>query len=153
MTVDKTLAIRTVDGWIRDIRSTSQAVAKMPEKLVPIIQAQCDSAVASGQSLDGQTWAPLVRDGGKALQKVRVAVRASGKIIWLTITGGAVYAQFGTRKEVARQILPNKGLPQKLGNAIRLGIIEFGPEWMQRKGGHRGKSTTPWGKATMKGAT
>jgi hypothetical protein len=153
MAVNNALSLKTIDEWIKDIQATSGAVAKMPEQLVPVVQAQCDLTVAAGQSLDGRVWAPLVRGGGKALQTVKVAVYASGRIIWLTLTGGAAIAQFGTHKEVARPILPSKGLPDKLGNAIRTGLIEFGLPFMQRKGGHKGKSSTPWGKATMKGGS
>lgn len=108
-----------------------------PSALVPVVQAECDAAVAEGRSLDGYKWTLTVKDGKQALQTVKVAVSASGNIIWMRIKGGAVFAQFGTHREVKRPILPISGMPMKLGNAIRLGIIEMAPEFLTRSGSHK----------------
>jgi hypothetical protein len=138
--------IRTVDGWIRDLQSVSGAVAKMPEQLVPVIRREAEGAIDSGVSLDGEVWDEKV-GGGKALEggKKSLSVYASGRTIWIKIVGGLVYSQFGTHRQKRRSILPRKGLPFKLGNAIRKGIVQAAPEFLTRAGGHRGSKGTKWG--------
>lgn len=138
--------LRTVDGWIRDLQSLPGAVAKMPAELVPVVRKACDAAIDAGVSLDGEAWAEKV-GGGKALVtgKDSLSVYASGHTIWMKIVGGLVYSQFGTHRQKRRSILPRKGLPYKLGDAIRKGIVHAAPEFLTRAGGHRGKATTKWG--------
>jgi hypothetical protein len=133
---------QTIDGWIRDIQATAGAVAKMPAQLAPLVKVECDKAIASATSLDGEAWAPTVKDGGQALvgtQKL-LDTYASGRIIWIRIKGALVFSQYGTHRQKRRSILPRAGMPKLLGNAIRTGIVDMGLPFMTRKGSHR-KST------------
>lgn len=142
----------TLQGWIRDLKAMPDMVKQAPAALVPVVQAECDQAIAEGRSLDGYQWSLTIKDGKRALQTVKVAVSASGNIIWMKIKGGAVFAQFGTHREKRRPIFPTSGMPVKLGNAIRLGLIDMAPDFLKRGGSHhkltKGVKWTP----TMGGA-
>lgn len=136
--MDNSQCLRTIDSWIGDIKRTHEAVAKMPQQLVPLVKGECDSAIAAGVSLDGEQWAPTVKDGKQPLQGTQkyLDVYSSGSILWIRIREALVFSQFGTHRQKARKILPAKGLPKKLGNAIRFGIVKMGLPFMERKCRH-----------------
>jgi hypothetical protein len=139
--------MRTIDGWIADIRKTPEAVKKMPDQLMKLVKAECDRSIAAGQSLDGEMWAPTVKEGKQALQGTQklLDVYVSGRILWIRIQGALVFSQWGTGRQVRRSILPTRGMPKRLGNAIRVGIIDMGLPFMSRKGRHdRGAKGSKW---------
>jgi hypothetical protein len=138
MVVDNAKGFATVDEWIKGLRSLPNMVKQSPAVLVPIVKAECDATIAAGKSLDGEQWSANVR-GEQALRQDQkdLTVEASGNVLWIRIRKGLVFSQFGTHRQKARRILPAGGLPTKLGNAIRLGVIDMLPEFMTRKGGHK----------------
>ena len=144
---DNLQCLRTIDGWIEDLKKTPEAIKKMPQALVPIVKRECDSAIAAGHGLDGQKWVPRKKDGKQALSTAQhdLSVDASGNIIWIRLRGGPVFSQFGTHRQVQRAILPTHGMPKLLGNAIRTGIVDMGLPFMTRKGRHdRGAKGVKW---------
>ena len=142
MASDNAQAFKSIDAMIEAIRATPAAVRAAPKALVPVVQKVVRSAASAGQGLDGEQWAPRVKDGQRALQTImqHVTVTAEGAMVWIRLRGGSVFAQFGTHREVKRPLLPSEGLPDKLGNAIRVGLVDMGLPFMNRKGGHN-KST------------
>jgi hypothetical protein len=131
-------AFATIDAMIDALRATPAAVRRAPKELVPVVQKFVQGAATAGHGLDGAAWAPRVKDGQRALQNIMkyVKVTAEGAIVWVRLRGGPVFAQFGTHREVKRPLLPTSGLPDKLGNAIRAGLVDMGLPFMARKGGH-----------------
>lgn len=145
--MDNSACFRSIDEWIADIRKTPEAVAKMPAQLTPIVKRECDATIDAGKSLDGEEWAPTVKEGKQALEGTQklLSVFPSGRIIWIKLVGALVFSQFGTHRQERRRILPGGGLPTKLGNAIRVGIVDMGLPFMSRKGRHdRGAAGTKW---------
>lgn len=130
-------ALQTLDEWIQSLRTVPQAIPEMAKALVPVIEGECASAVKEQRALDGYKWRPT-KDGHAALQGAMGAltVRAIGTRIVLTLTGHEVFHQFGTHRTPQRPILPIGGMPDKLGNAIRKGIVDMGVAWMTRSGRH-----------------
>jgi hypothetical protein len=136
---DSNQALLTIDGWIRDLQKTSAAVAKMPQQLVPIVHREVNQSIASATSLDGDKWDPTVKDEKQALVGTEkyVDVYASGSVIWIRLRGPLALSQFGNHRQKARRVLPRGGIPAKLGNAIRFGIVDAGVPFLTRKGSHR----------------
>ncbi len=131
-------ALRTLDRFIADLRSTKGIGKALAPQLAPIVKAEVDAAIAAGHGLDGTPW-PARKDGGKPLVNAAkaVSVRAIGSAIVITLTGPEVFHQFGAGSLPVRAILPVKGLPFKLGNAIRKGIVSMGLPFMQHTKGAR----------------
>lgn len=137
---DNAQAYATLSEWINQLKSTKDWVESLPEKLAPIVQEECVKAIQAGESLDGDKWAPRKEDGAQALQGTEkdVTVEPNGpNQLLITIRGGLVYSQFGTKHQKRRSILPIKGMPYKLGEAIAQGVIDLGPDWMNRSGRHK----------------
>jgi hypothetical protein len=138
MSVDNSKGFATVDAWIKGLRSMPGMVKAAPAALVPIVKAECDATIAAGRSLDGEQWPANVR-GEQALRQDQkdLTVEASGNVLWIRIRKGLMFGHFGNHRQKARHVLPASGIPSRLGNAIRLGVIEMSPEFLTRKGGHR----------------
>lgn len=119
--------------------------AAAPE-IATVLESAIHESIAGGKSLDGQAWAPT-KDGRQPLQNAASAVTVSvmGRTILIQLTGYHVFHQFGTSRLPRRPIIPMGGLPDRLGNAIRKGLITMGTEWMTRKGSHKafGKGAKP----------
>jgi hypothetical protein len=133
-------AFATVDGWIKSLQAVPGFVQGLPAQIAPIAKREGDKAIAEHRSLDGEAWAPRKEDGAPALEGTQKDFSAapSGNILWLRIKKGLTFSQFGTKHQQRRRLLPKIGLPDKLGNAIRNGVIEMAPEFLTRKGGHKG---------------
>lgn len=130
-----------LDDWIRNLNTFDQAIPEMAQELVPVVDDAVGEAIQAQQSLDGVPWQPT-KSGKRALENAHdnITVTAVGTVILIRMQGPEVFHQFGFRATPARPILPTAGMPKKLGNAIRVGIIDMGVEWMERSGGHRGRS-------------
>lgn len=128
----------SLDEWIRDLRATRGIGARMASELAPIVKRETDAGIAAGHGLDGVPWRPT-KAGTPPLKHAAkaVSVKGIGNTILLTLTGHEVFHQFGAGRLPIRAILPLKGLPFRLGDAIRKGIVDAGPPFMDRKGGHR----------------
>lgn len=129
--------LETLDEWIGRLRSMPEMVNASAQQLVPVVRADIDRAIAEGRSVDGRKWLPK-KDGGRALVNAAkaVMVEARKNVILITLTGPEVFHQFGTKRIPARPIIPSGNLPDRIGNAIRKGLVDMGIEWMTRKGRH-----------------
>ncbi len=144
--IDNTKAHQSMNEWIRGLRAMPAMVKAAPAELVPTVKQECDASISAGQSLDGVRWAPRKEDGTQALQGAQkdLTVTASSNVIWVKIKNGLVWSQWGTKHQRKREILPTKGLPRKLGLAIKKGVIEMAPEFLNRKGSHRATKGIKW---------
>jgi hypothetical protein len=135
------VAFQRLDDWIRNLREFDRAVPEMAQALVPVVESATAEAIKAQTSLDGVPWEPT-KDGAPALVNAMraITVRAINTVILIQMHGPEVFHQFGFRKTPARPILPTAGMPKRLGNAIRKGIVDMGVDWMTRSGGHRGRS-------------
>lgn len=131
-------AQQTIQDWVQRLRSFgSGAVAALADELVGPIESALGEAAEAGRSVTGEAWRPT-KSGAPALQNIMSAinVRAIGKSIVVTLTGHHVYHQFGTGWVPRRPLLPTGGMPDRIGNLIRLGYLEMADEWLSRKGRH-----------------
>ena len=126
-----------LDDWIRNLETFGDSIPEMTKSLVPVVESEAAEAVQGQRSMDGVGWAPT-KSGKRALAGAMkaITVKAVGTVILITMRGHEVFHQFGFRGTPARPILPTAGMPKKLGNAIRTGIIDMGLEWMTRRGRH-----------------
>ena len=133
-------AFATVDGWIKALNTVPGFVKGIPARIAPIAKAEGDKAIAESRSIDGEAWAPRKEDGSPALKGTQKDFEAvpSGNILWLRIKKGLTFSQFGTKHQQRRRLLPKIGLPDNLGQAIRRGVVDMAPEFLTRRGGHKG---------------
>jgi hypothetical protein len=127
----------TLDDWIKRLETLPDGVKAIAQELAPEVKAVIDEQIAQGVGPDGQAWKPK-KDGGRALVNAAKAVTAKAidNVILITLSGKEVFHQWGTRRVPQRAILPTGGLPAKLGNAIRLGIVDGLDAWLSRAGRH-----------------
>ncbi|WP_438041441.1 hypothetical protein [Sorangium sp. So ce128] len=121
--------------------SAAQEFARLPELAAPLaaqkVGEELHRTASAGQAPDGTPWAVRKVDGGRALKNAAkaIAVKAIGTVILITLTGPEVFHHFGAGGKPVRRVIPLGRLPEKLGNAIRLGFV---PPWRQLvKGGSK----------------
>lgn len=131
----------SLDEMVKRLRGVGGALPQIAQSLVPVLESEAADAVASQQSMSGEKW-PATKDGAPALQGAMGAlkVEARGTVILLTLSGHHVWHQYGTARTPKRPIIPSAGLNQKVGNAIRFGIVNPGVEYLTRGGGHGKRS-------------
>lgn len=134
---DNGAAAQTLAGWINMLRSANGIVKDAAQALAPVVKAEIEQAIAEGRSVDGQKW-PLTKAGHVALRNAakNITVRAIDNVILVTLSGHHVFHHFGAGRNPRRAILPTRGMPAKLGDAIRKGLVDMGHEWMTRAGRH-----------------
>lgn len=127
----------TIEQWIERLRSLPDMVDAAAPQVADAVESAIKTAVASGKSLDGTPWAPT-KTGSQPLKNAATAIQVmvQGRVILITLTGHHVFHHFGTGWLPRRPIIPVGGLPDKLGNAIRKGLVDMGVEWMTRGGRH-----------------
>lgn len=132
--------LATIDSWIAALRSMPEMVNAAAPEVATAVESALKASTSAGTSLDGQPWA-LTKKGARALKNAANAftVRVSGNTILIQLTGHHVFHHFGTGWLPQRPIIPVGGLPDRLGNAIRKGLVDMGVEWMTRGGKHTGK--------------
>lgn len=126
-----------LDDMIERLRGLPAELEAAAPGLAQDFKAEADRAIAEGRSVDGVKWAPK-KDGGRALVNAAKAVRAyaTGALIFLEVRGVEAIHNFGTKRVPARPILPSgPGVPLKLGQAIRKGLVQA---FEKRMGGRRG---------------
>ena len=133
-----------IDDMIARIRSMpGMATAALPE-IGGVILAQIQATASAGQSSEGTPWAPKKRGGGRAMVNAAAALSMAvlGNVILVKLTGPEVFHHYGAggKGHVARPILPRGGLPDRLGDAIRKGMVSFCEAWMGRGGSHKNGS-------------
>lgn len=141
--------MQTFVGWMKSMQALAQdGPGLLADRVRDITEQSIKANMEAGVSPDGDAWAPTVEDSRKAYPNPGrfLEVDAFGNTIVITIRGPMAIANWGTRKMVARKTLPTRGLPKKLGNAIRLGYAEMSKEFMTRHGRHdRGSKGSPMG--------
>jgi len=132
-------ALAKLDEWIDNLRTIHELENVAPPVLAGIILAEVSATAAAGTTPEGQSWAPRKADGGRALANAAAALSTttSGNTVFLHLDGIEVIHHFGTSKLPSRQILPMGGVPVKLGNAIREGLVQMTEEWLTRAKAHR----------------
>lgn len=142
-------AIAKLDEWVNRLRTTGQAVEAAAVEVAGLLQTEAEAAVREQRSMDGTKWPPT-KEGTPALRNAaaNIETKARGSVVQMILTGHHVYHHFGAGRSPRRPILPMGGTPAKLGNAIRLGIVHMGEEWMNRNRGHRGRGTFRGAKPT-----
>jgi hypothetical protein len=140
-------ATMTIRGFAMRCRSLAGAGPEMARRTAEIMREETVASIAKQQSVDGVKWAPR-KDGGIPLANSPDALSAhsEGNVAVLTLTGVEVFHHYGAGRNPRRAILPSKGV-DKLGIAIRRGIVTLCDEFMTRDGRHDkgggGKSWTP----------
>jgi hypothetical protein len=145
---------QTLIGWIMGLKAlAAEGPGAIVERTRDIVEQEMRSNLDRGISPDGEPFAPLVVGGGRAFANCQkyLSVEAIKNSVVIVIRGPLVFANWGTGKMKARKVLPSRGLPKKLGNAIRLGAVEMSREFMSRQGRHdpKGKKTN-WGNASAR---
>ena len=127
----------TLEEWINKLETLPDGIKAIAQELAPKVKEALDEQIAAGTDAEGKAWAPR-KDGGRALVNAAkaITVKAIDNVILITLTGPEVFHQWGTRRVPRRSILPIGSLPAKLGNAIRLGIVDGLGAWMSRSGRH-----------------
>lgn len=126
----------TIDQWIANIRSLPEMLNAAAPQIGEALLAEFQRTAAAGTTPEGEPWAPT-KKGNRPLANAASSMQlvVSGNVIIIKITDHHVFHQFGAGSP-ARHILPSGGLPDRLGNAIRKGIVDMGVEWMTRGGRH-----------------
>jgi hypothetical protein len=139
----------TLASWIKGFHALADEGPEMVvQQTAGLIEADMRENIDLGITPDKQAWDPLVETGGKAYENGNkyMSVATVKSSVILIIRGPLVFANWGTKWMKARRVFPERGLPKKLGNAIRLGFIEMSQSFMTRGGRHdaKGKKTN-WG--------
>lgn len=112
-----------------------RAFEGLPRDAAPIAARQVEATVkataAAGTSPDGEAWAPRKKGGGRPMTGAAGAVSAAavGTVVLIKLVGAYVFHHFGVRGAEARPVIPRGSMPDKLGNAVRLGFVEV---WKQK---------------------
>jgi hypothetical protein len=139
MSQDNSAALQTIDQWVAQLRGLQPHLdSEGPKAIAEVVQQHLEAAAAAGEMLGGTKWPARVKDGQRALPNAAkyLSVRVHGTTVIAELTGPMAISQFGTGRQVARPLWPMGGLPFKLGDAIRLGIVRMSEEFMNRRGGH-----------------
>lgn len=125
-----------IDRWIENIRSLPEMVNAAAPAVGEMLLAEFQRTANAGTTPEGEPWPPT-KKGNKPLAGAAAALQlvVSGNVIIIKITDHHVFHQFAAGVP-ARRMLPSGGLPDRLGNAIRLGMVDMGVEWMTRGGSH-----------------
>lgn len=121
-------------GSLEDIITNLRDSATMFRESVPLaakaVEYEARSALAQGYSINGVAWTQTI-DGRVPMRGASRALRVTGigNIIVLAIGEPYIYHHFGAGKKPIRLVVPTGDLPDKIGNAIRLGYFEIIPAW------------------------
>lgn len=117
---------RSIDEMVAKIRAMPNLVADAGPGIASEVKAVLDTTARAQQAPTGQPWAP--RKQGSAPVLVRapqaISVRALDRSIVITLSGHHVFHHYGAKGIPRRPQIPIAGLPYKLGDAIRLGLVE-----------------------------
>jgi hypothetical protein len=100
----------------------SDLVNEIAKEAAPLVDEATKSTAKAGQSPTGTPWVPRKKDGVRALAGVesKITTAAYGPIVRQTLTGGAVYAQFGAHS-AQREVIPSGGaeIPVHVNDALQ----------------------------------
>lgn len=131
--------------WKADLLTLPTGLGRLPTTLAPVVRGQVQAAIAGGRAIDGSSHAPVLEPGrARSVPELQdgVTVFSRARSVVIRMVGGMVYREYGTGQQRARPVLGwDRGIPPKLGNAIRLGIVSMGTAWMTRHGSHVGPTS------------
>ena len=132
--------LEALDDWVERLLSLPEMVGAAAPVIGDALLGMIQATAAAGTSPDGQAWAPRKKDGGRAMAGAASAlsVVVVDNVILIKLTGPEVFHHFGAGRKPARHVIPTGGMPDRLGNAIRKGLVDMGVEWMTRGGSHKG---------------
>lgn len=89
------------------------------------VEGAVRGTAAAGTSPEGEPWA-ATKKGGRAMAHAAAAVSVVvvGTVLLLKLAGAEVFHHFGVRGAPARPVIPRGSMPDRLGNAVRLGFVE-----------------------------
>ena len=122
---DNAAGFRALDDMIARLRAVPQMADAAAPELAEAVKGEIDAQIAAGVDPQGKAWTPT-REGNRPLVNAAKAVtsKALGTVILITLGSPEVFHHFGAQGKPVRQVIPQEGgLPMKLGNAIRLGIV------------------------------
>lgn len=134
--MDNDVSTMNIRQWAEGFRSLAKAGPEMAKSVAVEMKRDVDKAISEGRSVDGVTW-QLKKDGGRPLVNAAKAVYAYGvgSVAFIILKGVEVFHHFGAGRNPRRAILPSGGT-DKLGNAIRRGIITVCNKFLTRSGRH-----------------
>ena len=145
---DNDVADKTLQRWIGGFLSLAKdGPGTLAERVSALVEKDIRESAAANQGIDGDKWEPRRKDGARALTNAmaHITVQPIKSSVVVQIRDGLVFSQWGSKHQVRRSIVPTKGLPSKLGNAISMGFAEMSKEFLSRGGRHdRGGSGTRW---------
>jgi len=114
-----------LERMIASVRSMAMLVEDAAPLVASAVESQLRATAGAGQAPDGTPWPPK-KDGGRALANAAAAISASavGAVVVVVLSGPEVFHHFGAQGKPRRQIIPTGVLPQKLGDAVRLGFVK-----------------------------
>lgn len=115
-----------IDEMIRRLRLAKGMVRHAAADAAKAFEAQLKAQLAAGRAPDGSAWKPT-KAGTRPLQRAAgaVTVKAVGTALLVRLTGHHVFHHYGTAKDPQRRILPFRGLPDSLGEAIKSGLVRW----------------------------
>ena len=106
------MSFAELDDMILTLRKLGgpELVNEIAKEAAPLIDDATKATAKAGQSPSGQPWLPRKKDGQPALQGVegKIETKAYGPIVRQTLSGHAVYAQFGAHS-AKREVIPSGG--------------------------------------------
>ena len=115
-----------LDRIIAEVRG----LGLVAEQAAPIVAAELEASLrasaAAGTTPDGTPWAPT-KSGGRALKNAPAAIQVvvlDPKTVQAQVSGHHVFHHYGTKRNEKRQIIPESGMPEKLGQAVRQGLVK-----------------------------
>lgn len=120
------MADGSLDRMIAAARNVARLAVDGAPEAARTVEAELKASAAAGTSPDGQAWAPRKRDGGRAMAGAasHVTCNAVGTSLVIRLEGPDVFHHFGAGEKPRRPVIPQGTIPDKLGNAIRLGFVE-----------------------------
>jgi hypothetical protein len=127
--------IQTLRDWADNLRTLKDLPVEAAPAFAEEVKAELDKHMSAHEDPYGQAWAPGV-EGEPVLNNAasHITTSAQGNIIWIELRGHYVFHHFGTHHVRKRGMLPDGGIPDKIGNAIRIGLVHMSQEWLTRKG-------------------
>lgn len=122
--------IQTIKGFPDMVKGAAPAVA---EAAAAAIRKDLAAGVDPGT---GKAWPPTKKGGGQAMKGAAAAlqVAVAGSKITYSMGLPYVFHHFGAGGEPVRRVLPVEDyMPEKLGDAIRLGFVKPFKTWARGK--------------------
>jgi hypothetical protein len=102
----------------------------------PLVDEAIKASARAGRSPDGTAWPARKKDGAPALQHVadQISTRAVGQIVVTTLTGPAVFSNYGAGMP-RRQVIPDSGV--SIPDSVRVAAVKGAERAFERITGAR----------------